>query len=304
MVDTPRSVNAHLLKENCGGGHIVRIALVTSRLTFLIWRLFVIMGTACIGVDRDSNGMRFRFRPPNDADLAQLRQAIETYIQGKRYDAHALSTLQGAFGRVPRAAQSFFVDLATLAEAYVILHEVGHELPLPWVRPMTLGDLKINPQRQAAWEDELKSDISACDLLLIGLMSAMVDPQKQAGKDSEAMRATRAHAFALIACAVEGVHAATWLAARADEPRGASVQMPARADPRYRTHPPVQIRHLVFQSWLARRTEETNTPDMRALSTVVGDWFHALAAQAFPDATAANAPLSGPRPGAGDGPEQ
>ncbi len=206
-------------------------------------------------------GVRFRFRAPNDNDRVQLKHAVETYVRHKSYDASALSSLVEAFNAVPPGAQRLFADVAILAEAYVILHEVGHELPFPGVAAMTLGELPMNPTRRAAWEDELRADVSACELLLFGLMSAAHRRQPQESPSvndaqSAAAQALRAEVFEQIACAVAGVHSAIWLAASAVEPSSGASGMPARTDPRFRTHPPLQIRTLAFDSWLARRTAE------------------------------------------------
>src|SRR5947207_3136927 len=79
VVDAPASFDAQVASRTCKDGHVVRIAFVSSRLLFLIWRLLIMVGASCIAADHVPTGIQFRLRPPDKADVAQLRQALETY---------------------------------------------------------------------------------------------------------------------------------------------------------------------------------------------------------------------------------
>jgi hypothetical protein len=284
VVDIPIKFDAHVITKACSNAHIVRAALLSSGLLFLIWRLFMVVSSSCISADAIAEGMRYRLRPPAEQDVAQLKHSFDAYLRGLPVDKSALEQLQTALFATPTRGQTLFGRAAMLAELYVILHEVGHILPFPGIDRFTLGDIPMHPERKAAWLAELKADTSACEMMLVGILSALtaesnppIDPQQ----NQSAMRAMRGHAFDLIASAVHVVHAAMWFAARASAPDGVVNRMPARVDPQYRTHPPVQVRDCAFGTWLEARMAETDTPDACRFSPVIEEWLHHLADLVF-----------------------
>lgn len=281
VVNRSTLFDAHVLKTTCTKKHTVHVALIGSNLLFLIWRLVMITGAACISAEQTKTGFRYVIREPNDEDLRQLGLAFETYLAGGPLDQQALDDVAESIGKAPPLARALFVQTATLAELFVILHEVAHVLPLPGV-DVSLGELVINPERGAAWLDELKADISAYEMLLLGIMSGFKDQLGNDDRHTEMMKQdARTYAFELVACAVASVHAALSLAIRKQSER--LPEFPAVIDPQFRTHPPLFIRAQMFDTWIKSRAQESNTPDGRVLADLVRTFTSQLSDRFFSD---------------------
>lgn len=289
VVDRTALFDAHVVKRVCEDKHVVHVALIGSSLLFLIWRIVMIVGSACVVADKVETGARYRLREPNEEDVRQLKFALETYLNDGELNQQGLHDLAIAFERSPPRGVSLFTRTATLAEIFVILHEVAHEMPFPGVETIALGDLPIHPERKAAWVDELKADVSAYEMLLIGIISGLKAGNEASKSGTSAPSAEpvhaleqdmRAYAFELVACAVTGVHAALKIVARAKS-NERIVGMPPGIDPQYRTHPPLPVREMMFENWLRLRTSKTDTPDRRILSNLMATWLAHLADLVF-----------------------
>jgi hypothetical protein len=302
VVNRPGLFNAHLLTEQCEHDHVVQIAFVSSNLLFFIWRLFTIIGSAGLEVAETEGKMRFRFRVPNEQDVAQLKIAFEKYLAAKPLDQEGLDDLVARFEKAPQRCRTLIVDLAALAELFIVLHEVGHALPAARIRKgIQLDQLPLHPNRAEAWRSEILADLSAAEYLLIGytagvgdmatvgkkdVLGSMQDAELESGiqedppdKDGR-LENIRAFAFEMVASAVTEVYIAQWFAERA-QARLRQKPLTSLVDPEYATHPPVHMRMFFFEQWIKQRAADSHTSFTAAQATMIDTWLTELAALVF-----------------------
>jgi hypothetical protein len=309
VVNRPGLFNAHLLTEECEHNHIVHIVFVSSNLLFFVWRLFMIIGSAGLEVAETEGKMRFRFRTPNEQDVAQLKITFKNYLAAKPLDQEGLDDLVARFEKGPQRCRTLIVDLAALAELFIVLHEVGHVLPAPRLREgIQLDQLPLHPNRAEAWRSEILADLSAAEYLLIGYAAgagematvgkkdvpgSMQDAELESGiqedqpdKDGH-LENIRAFAFEMVASAITEVYIAQWFAERA-QAKLRQKPLTSLVDPEYATHPPVHMRMSFFEQWIKQRAAHSHTPFTGAQTTMIDVWLTELAALVFevPDGTA------------------
>lgn len=275
VVDARRLFNAHVLRDRCREGHDIVISVIASNLLFLVWRLFMILAAAAETEIAEGHSVRIRFRPPALGDVDDLQRAIDGYVGGAGVDAEDLRVLEAAVLDAPKTAAGFLSHTCTLSELLVMLHEIAHELAQEMHgahRRVDLSTFRLNPEREAAWADEIRMDLLAADMAYSGLVD------KRLGIAGPSLDAeARMQCLCELAVAGVGMYHAQFIAERAILGAKLGLLSP-RVDPHFTTHPPALVRREAFRFWVRQEVEARGSRFDGPVVETVERWFAELEA--------------------------